>query len=574
MRPLATRAARAAHLTHRRHCSTVSLSAGPSSSSSVTAPAPAGRLRFAPSPTGHLHLGGLRTALFNHLLARKLRGSWLLRIEDTDRTRLVPGAIDSLRHTLDWAGLDYDEGIGAGGSHGPYTQSERLDLYRHYAEQLLDAGAAYRCFCTPDEAQAIRVALLKQGRRSGYDGQCRHLSDDEVGRRRRAGHKSVIRFKSGQDDVPLPADLVFGDVKPTTTAEPEDFVILKSDGYPTYHLASVVDDHLMEISHVLRGEEWLPSLPKHHALYRALGWSPPQFAHLPLLCNADGTKLSKRTGDVHVEHYRQSGYEPGALLNFLALMGWDHHATLPADAPAHTARAGPHSLYELYTLPQLVSAFDLAHVTHRKAVVDLDKLRFLNKMTLRRDAGRLGADGELVALGKEAANDAEGYGRLVDKYQAGLKDVNVLRDCPLIDDRAYVEKVFDAELPRSVTLKEMAAGSIFFYLDPVYSNHEAETLLRTMRPSEYVTNLSTLIALLDALDTESLTEDAVWSALHDTVAALGLRKKALLVSPMRHALTGRRAGPGVPTIIAVLGRERALGRLRAGLEYVKNMVRQ
>ncbi|TXT05007.1 hypothetical protein VHUM_03827 [Vanrija humicola] len=348
----------------------------------------AARLRFAPSPTGSLHLGGLRTALFNHLLARKLGGKWLLRIEDTDQSRLVPGSADNLIKSLEWAGLDYDEGCLQCG-HADW-QSERLDLYRHHAHELIDSGNAYECFCTPDDLEAIRSSLLKQGHRHGYDGRCRHLSRDDVQQRKRAGHKYVVRFKSQAEKEKLPEDLIFGPAQPTTVSTgADDFIIMKADGWPTYHLASVVDDHLMEISHVLRGEEWLPSVTKHHQLYRAFGWKPPKFAHLPLLMNLDGSKLSKRSGDVSVDAYKDKGYEPEALVNFLGLMGWDYQTALE--------NADNNSLYELFTLPQMIQAFDLNLVTHRRAAVNLGKLDFLNKMHLRRKAGRLGADGVKVS---------------------------------------------------------------------------------------------------------------------------------------------------------------------------------
>ncbi|ODN76145.1 glutamate-tRNA ligase, variant 3 [Cryptococcus amylolentus CBS 6039] len=391
------------------------------------------RLRFAPSPTGHLHLGGLRTALFNHLLARKWKGKWLLRIEDTDRTRYQEGAVDSLRSALDWAGLNYDEGVGAGGSHGPYTQSERLDIYQHYSKQLVAKGEAYECFCTPTELEAIKMSLKKQGLMHSYDGRCRHLTEEDVARRKKAGHTYVVRYKNEPGKLDLPADMIYGDRQPTAVIGPDDFVLMKSDGWPTYHLASVVDDHLMEITHVLRGEEWLASVPKHHRLYTAFGWTPPRFAHLPLLCNPDGTKLSKRKGDTFVEHYIRRGYEPDALLNFLALMGWDYQSIISTSFDTQETLLDPHlrsdghSLHELFSLTQLIESFDPSYITHRKASVDQSKLDFLNKMTLRRKAGRLGADGSMInALNKEADSVKEKRA-LVQRFQTMLKEEKALR---------------------------------------------------------------------------------------------------------------------------------------------------
>ncbi|KAG9086712.1 Glutamate--tRNA ligase mitochondrial [Ceratobasidium sp. 370] len=251
------------------------------------------RLRFAPSPTGFLHLGGLRTALFNHVMARKLQGEWVLRVEDTDRARLVPGSVDDIRRGLEWAGVEYDHGPGIGGPHGPYVQSERLDLYHKYAKKLLDSGHAYRCFCGPDKLSETKNKLQKLGSNSTYDRACLNLSEDETARR----YTSVTEAK------PEP-DLVFGtSVQHTRAGLPTDPVLLKTDLFPTYHLASVVDDTEMEITHVLRGEEWLPTLPLHLDLYLALGLKPPRFGHLPLLLNPDGTKMSKRRGDVRVQDY-------------------------------------------------------------------------------------------------------------------------------------------------------------------------------------------------------------------------------------------------------------------------------
>ncbi|WVR03523.1 glutamate-tRNA ligase [Kwoniella sp. DSM 27419] len=557
------------------------------------------RLRFAPSPTGHLHLGGLRTALFNHLLARKWKGKWLLRIEDTDRTRYTEGAVDSLRQALDWAKLEYDEGVGAGGSHGPYTQSERLDLYQHHARHLLETDSAYECFCSPSELEAIKLSLHQQGLRHSYDGRCRHITDEEKVRKKKAGEKFVIRYKSSTENLYIPSDLIFGDNQPTApTAGFDDFVLVKSDGWPTYHLASVVDDHLMEITHVLRGEEWLPSIPKHHSLYQAFGWTPPQFAHLPLLCNPDGTKLSKRKGDTFVQHYMKQGYEPEALLNFLALMGWDYHSALSTSTSLDPhIRTDGHSLYELFSLPQLIDAFDIKHVAHRKAAVNPSKLDFLNKMTLRRMAGRLGKDGHMVSVGKThvaASSDAvvkserESDGSedrsperdgLIQRFQALLREEKALKGCERINDTDFVEKVFDAELPRANVLLDMPMHSIFYFLPPTYSCHESQTILRDLNKRMYCQYVALFADTLQSSASaqaqagQPLTEDLVWDVIHDVIQQLGLDKKPKLLVPIRHALTERKKGPSVPELITILGLDESLSRLRNGEEYVRGMTR-
>ncbi|GMK56711.1 hypothetical protein CspeluHIS016_0305510 [Cutaneotrichosporon spelunceum] len=515
------------------------------------APEPEARLRFAPSPTGFLHLGGLRTALFNYLLAKKWEGKLLLRIEDTDQSRLVPGAVDALRRTFDWAGIEYDEGVGIGGSCGPYIQSERLDLYREHAQKLIDrSGNAYECFCTPDELAAIRVSLAKHGR-LGYDGRCRHLSRDDVRARKEAGHPYTIRFKSKQEKETLPDDLVFGPAQPNVTGTgADDFIMMKTDGWPTYHLASVVDDHHMRISHVLRGEEWLPSVTKHHQLYRAFGWTPPAFAHLPLLVNADGTKLSKRTGDVHVEQYAEKGYEPEAMLNFLALLGWDYHGARREEGEASSAKSKDgKELEEVFSLPELVDAFDIGGITHRRAAVSMSKLDYLNKMTLRRKA-------------TSPATGEEGRDSLVARFHAGLRAEPSLSASPLVEDEDYVGRVFDMELERVTRLNEMPEAAAFYFFDPDYSADGPKVMLAKIKPEAYTDAVS---AVVQALQGEGeLTTKAAWDAIHAAFETLTYKKKDITMS-LRHALTGRAQGPAVAEIMSVLGRERSLARLRAGL---------
>ncbi|WWC58230.1 glutamate-tRNA ligase [Kwoniella dejecticola CBS 10117] len=563
-----------------RRCHSTS-STSSSSSSSSTSQAVTPRLRFAPSPTGYLHLGGLRTALFNHLLARKWKGKWLLRIEDTDRTRFTEGAVDSLRGALEWAGLDYDEGVGVGGSHGPYTQSERLDIYHHYTNELLSRDEAYECFCSPNELEAIKTSLKAQGQRHSYDGRCRHITDEERVRKKRAGEKFVVRYKSSNESMDIPPDLIFGDHQPSApTSGFDDFVLMKSDGWPTYHLASVVDDHLMEISHVLRGEEWLPSIPKHHSLYKAFGWTPPQFAHLPLLCNPDGTKLSKRKGDTFVQHYMKQGYEPAALLNFLALMGWDYHSALSTKTTLdpHIRNDG-NSLYELFSVDQLVELFDIQHIANRKASVNISKLDFLNKMTLRRMADRLGKDGHMVNLGKEITLSQTGQGEskermgLIRRFQVGLREEKALKGCELVEDLSFVGKVFDAELPRTTILKEMPLHSIFYFLPPTYECHESQSMLKDLNLRiycQYVTLFAdTLQEHYTSTSTKKLDEDVVWDVIHRLLDQLNLDRKPKLLVPIRHALTERKKGPSIPELVTILGLDESLSRLRRGVEYVR-----
>ena len=321
------------------------------------------RVRFAPSPTGYLHLGGMRTALFNYLYARSTGGKLILRIEDTDRSRLVEGALENLLEIFAWLGIDFDEGPHIGGGFAPYVQSERADIYRKYADELIAEGNAYRCFCAKERLDEVRQAQITAGKPPMYDRRCREISIEES-RRRSENEKFVVRLK-----IPLEGEIRFKDGVRGYIAfdagEIDDQVLLKSDGYPTYHLANVVDDHLMEISDVIRGEEWVPSTPKHIHLYRCLGWEPPRFHHLPLLLNPDRSKLSKRQGDAAVEDYRAKVFLPEALINYSALLGWH-----PSDDR------------EFFSRDDLIKEFSLERVTKAGAVFDIGKLTWLNRRHL------------------------------------------------------------------------------------------------------------------------------------------------------------------------------------------------
>ncbi|ODV79425.1 glutamyl-tRNA synthetase [Suhomyces tanzawaensis NRRL Y-17324] len=327
------------------------------------------RTRFAPSPTGYLHLGSLRTALYNYLLARSTGGQFLLRLEDTDRTRLVPDAEQNIYDSLRWCNMTVDEGPETGGKYGPYRQSDRKDIYQHYVQILLDKGLAYRCSCSKDRLNSLRESAMKlkppttvtYDRKCAFDPQHSHTSDD-----------SVIRFKS-PDKYEQFDDLLHGklDLQPQYNYNDrryDDIVIMKSDGLPTYHFANVVDDHLMKITHVIRGEEWLPSTPKHIALYRAFGWEPPSYVHIPLLTSLGDKKLSKRQGDIGILSMKEKGILPEALVNFVALFGWSP----PRETPGV-------STSESMTLDQIIKSFSLDHLTKGNAKVNDSKLYFFNK---------------------------------------------------------------------------------------------------------------------------------------------------------------------------------------------------
>ena len=322
------------------------------------------RVRFAPSPTGYLHVGGLRTALFNYLLARQTNGAFILRIEDTDQSRKVEGAVQALIESLRWTGLDYDEGPDKNGGHEPYFQSERLELYRRHIDQLIQNDHAYYCFCSSERLEEVRNHQIATKQQAGYDGHCRYIAKTEAATRAR-NEPFVVRMK-----IPESGELKFEDRIRGKISYPlnqmDDQVLLKSDGFPTYHLANVVDDHFMGVNMVIRGEEWLPSTPKHILLYQYFGWDLPEFAHLPLLLNEDRSKLSKRQGDVAVEDYRAKGILPEALVNFVALLGWN-----PGDDR------------EIFSLDELIRTFSLERVNKAGAVFNIEKLYWMNGQYLR-----------------------------------------------------------------------------------------------------------------------------------------------------------------------------------------------
>ncbi|CEG50076.1 glutamate-trna ligase [Plasmopara halstedii] len=324
------------------------------------------RVRYAPSPTGYLHLGGLRTALFNYLFAKSSGGQFILRIEDTDKTRQVEGSVEALVNSLKWCGVEEDEGPNVGGPYGPYIQSQRLSIYRDAVKKLVESGHAYRCFCTSERLQKLRETQTRHGEATMYDRACLGLNDDEVKARVGRGDSFVIRLKIPEGKTVV-KDLLRGYVQFDHTGI-DDQVLMKSDGYPTYHLANVVDDHAMRISHVIRGEEWLPSTPKHVILYKALGYEIPVWAHLGLLLNENRSKLSKRQGDVAVEDFRHKGFLPSGLVNFVAMLGWN-----PADG----------NNQEIFQMKELEEQFSIDNVNKAGSVVNIDRLRWINSRHVR-----------------------------------------------------------------------------------------------------------------------------------------------------------------------------------------------
>ena len=323
------------------------------------------RTRFAPSPTGYPHVGNIRTALFAWLFARHNEGSFIIRIEDTDVARTVDGAVEAILNSLRWLGLDWDEGPGVGGNYGPYFQSQRLDKYHEVAQQLIAQGDGYYCYCSPQRLKEMRAEQARLKQPPGYDRRCRELSQQERSRKEAEGITPVVRFKTPLEGQTGFNDLIWGEVVFENNTL-DDFIMLKSDGYPTYHLANVVDDHLMEISHIIRAEEWLSSVPRHVLMYQALGFEPPNFAHLPMLLGSDRSKLSKRHGAVSITEYSEQGYLPEAMVNFLALLGWSLDDKT-----------------EISSRQELIDNFSLGRVSRTAAIFNRDKLNWMNGVYIR-----------------------------------------------------------------------------------------------------------------------------------------------------------------------------------------------
>lgn len=473
------------------------------------------RVRFAPSPTGYVHVGSLRTALYCYLFAHHNKGKYILRIEDTDQTRLVEDAVENLLREMEWTGVIHDEGpshidnqIKDLGDYGPYTQSQRLDIYQGYVKKLVEEDKAYPCFCSRERLDALREAGGH-----GYDGHCRDLDKGDAEARIRAGEAHVIRMKMPRNEDLVFDDLVRGRIS-MNSDDSDDQVIQKSDGFPTYHLAVVVDDHLMEISHVIRGEEWLSSVPKHLVLYDYLGWERPYYAHLPNILNTSRKKLSKREGDVSVSDFREKGYLPEALVNFLALVGWN-----PGDDR------------EIMSMEEMIEAFSFDRVSRSGGVFDVDKLNYMNNLYIRK-------------------TDNERLYKLLDPSLLKAKDPeHVLQIIELVKER--VDRVND--------LLPYIEG---FYSEELSFNEEAREALG----EEHVAKLlEYFYSKLEGL--ENFDKEGIQASIKACQKDLGIKGKKLYM-PLRIASSGQIHGPDLVTSIYLLGRKRALARLRQTQEVL------
>lgn len=490
------------------------------------------RTRFAPSPTGFLHVGGLRTALYSYLFAKKRGGDFVLRIEDTDQKRLVSGAIEGLLSVLDTIGLRCDEGLTLReglceqhGDHGPYIQSERLPLYQKYANELVSRGLAYHCFCTADRLTEMREIQIAAKRAPRYDRHCLTLSQEEVEARQNSGEASVIRFRIPDDrDIEF-TDLIRGTVR-FHTRDMDDQVIIKSDGFPTYHLAVVVDDHLMEITHVIRGEEWLPSTPKHILIYEAFGWQATEFGHLPLLLNPDKSKLSKRQGDVAVEDYLAKGYLKEALINFVALLGWN---------------PGKGATQEIFTLTELVEKFDLEKVNKAGAVFDIKKLDWMNAEYIKR-----------MDIDTLFAQLLEGH----------FLEKELIRQAPdFMQADIFLKRVLTIEQDRLTKLSEFGEQNPFFFSQHIEYDNE---LLRWKDNSLD----SARSALKQALEILTDADESLWnehSQLEKILLEAAGEKRGDFLWPLRVALSGAQRSPSPFDCAWVLGKDMTLERIHMAI---------
>lgn len=474
------------------------------------------RVRFAPSPTGYPHVGNIRTALFNWLFARHHKGTFILRIEDTDVARKVKGAVEIIQDSLRWLGMDWDE--------GPFFQSDRLKLYHQYAEQLVTEGKAYYCFCSPERLEEMRREQVANKQPPGYDRSCRSLTGQQVDAEKSSGKIPVVRFKMPLEGQTVITDVIRGEVVFDNSTQ-DDFVLLKSDGYPTYHLANIVDDHFMEISHVMRAEEWLSSTPRHLLLYRALGWQPPQFAHLPMILGPDKSKLSKRHGATAINEYRDQGYLPEAMVNFLSLLGWSLDDKT-----------------EIITVGDIVSNFSIERISKTAAVFNIAKLEWMNGMYIRSFS-----PDEFVARSLPFVTD--GLPAEVKKPV----DIDYLRRiAPLVQER-------------SRTLAEVAQLVDFFFAENI--DYEATLLQGKLEKEQTANILHESLAALEPLN--EWKHEIIEAAIRPLVDRLVI-KAGLFFGVLRVAVTGRTASPPLFQTMEVLGQRICLTRLKQALTKLSN----
>uniref|UniRef100_A0A6G1SP42 Nondiscriminating glutamyl-tRNA synthetase EARS2, mitochondrial n=1 Tax=Aceria tosichella TaxID=561515 RepID=A0A6G1SP42_9ACAR len=486
------------------------------------------RVRFAPSPTGHLHLGGLRTAFYNYVFARQNKGTFILRIENTDQARIVPGSAQEIEHTLDWAGLSPDESPQRGGPYGPYEQSRRLELYKQWAEHLLNEGKAYRCFCSPTRLDLLRKFQARNREKIRYDGKCKTLTQSEIEEKLAENdNRHVIRF-SLLDGQYCFNDLIFGEITANLVdALESDPIIIKSDGYPTYHFASIVDDHHMKISHVLRGSEWISSTTKHVQLYEALNWQAPKFAHFPLITLRDGTKMSKRNDHSHVTSWIQAGYQPETLLNFLTSSG------------GGVPKVKQDSM-EFWSLGELVKGFDFKQVTCHPGSLDLNRLHVYSAQELQRTWAR-------------------NPGKVMEQFKKLLQANKIETD---MDDET-AQRVIDKLIGRLTLLNDLLLHDyVFIWRQPQLSWNIKDYVELGWNLRDLIVKLANLVDKIDLEDKEKFTEALKKISTDEKL------DYSRFMRFVRRLLTNSEKGLPVYEICCCLGKSRLKQYLNNGLEYV------
>lgn len=485
------------------------------------------RVRYAPSPTGLQHIGGVRTALFNYFFARVMGGKFLLRIEDTDQERFDPASLQDLYDTLNWLGINWDEGPDKDGGYGPYVQSERFNLYQEKAQELLDKGLAYRCFCTAQRLDELRAQQKKEKKKEfGYDRKCRDLDPAESLKRADQGEPYVIRLKVPRDGKVTFQDEILGEISRKNKDVSPDPVIVKTDGFPTYHLANVIDDHMMEITHILRAQEWIPSTPLHVHLYQAFGWEAPRYCHLPMVMGKDGSKLSKRHGSTSVRDFRLNGYLPEALLNYVSLLGWAYDDSR-----------------EFFTREDLEKLFSLEKLNKAPAVFDYRKLEWFNGQYIRKMEHQTLKDQLLPILMKDG----------------------IVSNPPTEKEKEIFEGAFPIIRERLKFLNDVSPMLRFLYQD--ISDFDVEMAIPKKKDRTFTLEvLKELETLLPQFENHSIEEV---EELFKTTAEQKEWKLGQLMQPLRVAITGSMVSPPLVESVNLLGAEESMNRLKRLIERME-----
>ena len=479
------------------------------------------RTRFAPSPTGYMHIGNLRTALFTYLIAKQRDGDFILRIEDTDRERYVEGAVDVIYNTLKKCGLEWDEGPDIGGPVGPYVQSERMGSFKKYAEELVEKGGAYYCFCDKERLDGLKAECEAQGKTYSYDRHCRCLSCEEVKAKLDAGTPYVIRQKMPLEGEVTFHDELYGDIT-VDCKELEDQILIKTDGMPTYNFANVVDDHLMGITHVVRGNEYLSSAPKYELLYKAFGWEVPTYIHVEHIMKDKQHKLSKRDGDASFEDLMNKGYLTEAVVNYIALLGW-----------------APKGEEEIFSLPELIKEFDISGLSKSPAIFDPLKLKAINAKYIK----------------KLSPEEFERYAAPYVRQTVKREDINISRICQLLQDRTEVLTDIPEKVDFFDTLRE--------YEPELYFNKKNK-----IDEEKSLQSLKDILPVLEGIDESEWTEENIHDRLFELIAQKEV-KNALILLPFRVAVSGKASTPGGGIeISSLIGKADTLDRVKKGIELL------